>query len=186
MRTESFPSAKTSMKEAHDKVRAGGGGSGGAPAAGSGSSVATARYVVQLGTMRNNTGQRADLDTVMRSAARTTAGSIKNAFILDSADPAVLSQAAGLKIPVLLVHGNLTKLSQTVTDKATSVTAQVELSIIRVPGQTIKGTVGGSSTEIEPVRGAKTDINSLQDRAVNSAVRNAMSSMGSGIALLAK
>ena len=187
MKSESFPSAKTSMKEAHDKLRAGGGGSPGAPAAAGNPGVEKAQYVVQLGTMRNNTGQRADLDNVMRSAARAKAGSIKNAMILDNPDAAVLRRAGERKIPVLVVDGNLSRLSQTTgKDGGLIVSAQVDLSIIRVPGQTLKGTVSGKASASDDARNTNKGITELQNRAVNGAIESAMSSVSSEIATLAK
>jgi hypothetical protein len=190
MRAESFPSAKSSMKEAHEKLRAGGGGLGVAAAAAVAdprSGVEKAHYVVQLGTMRNTTGQRADLDSVMRSAARAKAGSIKNAVILDNPDAAILRRAADRKIPVLLVDGSLTRLSQsTGKDGGLIVSAQVDLSIIRVPGQTLKGTVSGKASASDDARNTNKGITELQNRAVNGAIESAMSSVGSEIAALAK
>jgi hypothetical protein len=188
MKSESFASAKTSMKEAHDKLRAGGGAAAQGVAAASGNpGVEKAQYVVQLGTMRNNTGQRADLDNVMRSAARMKAGSIKNAVILDNPDAAILRRAGERKIPVLLVDGNLSRLSQTTgKDGGLIVSAQVDLSIIRVPGQTLKGMVSGKASASDDARNMNKGITELQNRAVNGAIESAMSSMGSEIAALAK
>lgn len=192
MRTESFPSAKTSMKDTIDKLRvagSGGGGSGGGsnapvdPTAG----VEKAKYVVQLGAMRNTTGQRADLDSVMRSVARAKAGSIKGAVILDNPDAAILRRAGERKIPVLLVDGSLTRLSQsTGRDGGLVVSAQVDLSIRRVPQQTLKGMVSGNASASDDARNTNKGLNELQNRAVNGAVESAMSSVGSEIAALAK
>jgi hypothetical protein len=192
MRTESFPSAKTSMKGTIDKLRAG--GAAGAAAAGATSApvdpsagVEKAKYVVQLGAMRNTTGQRADLDSVMRSAARAKAGSIKGAVVLDNPDAAILRRAGERKIPVLLVDGSLTRLSQsTGRDGGLIVSAQVDLSIRRVPQQTLKGMVSGNASASDDARNANKGLNELQNRAVNGAVESAMSSVGSEIAALAK
>jgi hypothetical protein len=193
MRTESFPSAKTSMKDTIDKLRAGGGG-GAAAAAGANSApvdpsagVEKAKYVVQLGAMRNTTGQRADLDSIMRSAARAKAGSIKGAVVLDHPDAAILRRAGERKIPVLLVDGSLTRLSQsTGRDGGLIVSAQVDLSIRRVPQQTLKGMVSGNASASDDARNTNKGLNELQNRAVNGAVESAMSSVGSEIAALAK
>lgn len=192
MRTESFPSAKTSMKGTIDKLRAG--GAGGAAAASATSApvdpsagVEKAKYVVQLGAMRNTTGQRADLDSVMRSAARAKAGSIKGAVVLDNPDAAILRRAGERKIPVLLVDGSLTRLSQsTGRDGGLIVSAQVDLSIRRVPQQTLKGMVSGNASASDDARNTNKGLNELQNRAVNGAVESAMSSVGSEIAALAK
>jgi hypothetical protein len=191
MRTESFPSAKTSMKATIDKLRAGGAGAAAAAAASApvdpSAGVEKAKYVVQVGAMRNTTGQRADLDTVMRSAARAKAGSIKGAVVLDNPDAAILRRAGERKIPVLLVDGSLTRLSQsTGRDGGLIVSAQVDLSIRRVPQQTLKGMVSGNASASDDARNTNKGLNELQNRAVNGAVESAMSSVGSEIAALAK
>jgi hypothetical protein len=187
MRTESFPSAKTSMKDTIDKLRAGGAGAASSAPVDPTAGVEKAKYVVQLGAMRNTTGQRADLDTMMRSAARAKAGSIKGAVILDSPDAAILRRAGERKIPVLLVDGSLTRLSQsTGRDGGLVVSAQVDLSIRRVPQQTLKGMVSGNASASDDARNTNKGLNELQNRAVNGAVESAMSSVGSEIAALAK
>ena len=79
------------------------------------------------------TGQRADLDTVMRSTARAKAGSIKGAVMLDSPTRRC-SSGLRTKIPVLLVDGNLSRLTQTTArDGGVIISAQVDFSIRRVP-----------------------------------------------------
>ena len=183
MKTEPFPSAKSSMKDTVDKLRAGSAVASGDPTTG----VEKAKYVVQLGVMRNTTGLRADLDTVMRSAARAKAGTIKGAVVLDNPDAAVLRRASERKIPVLLVDGSLTRLTQsTAKDGGVIVSAQVDLSIRRVPQQTLKGMVSGSASASDDARNANRGITELQNRAVNGAVESAIASVGSEIAALAK
>jgi hypothetical protein len=192
MKGETFASVKSSMKDTIEKLRAGvhaasPGAAGSGSSGGDSGSVERAKYVVQLGAMRNTTGQRADLDTVMRSAARTRAGSIKGAVILDNPDAAVLRRAGERRIPVLLVDGSLTRLSQsTGKDGGLIVSAQVDLSIRRVPQQTLKGMVSGNASASDDARNTNKGITELQNRAVGSAVESAMSSVGSEIAALAK
>lgn len=188
MKTESFPSAKSSMKDTIDKLRASSAAAAAAAAPVDPSTgVEKAKYVVQLGAMRNTTGQRADLDTVMRSAARAKAGSIKGAVVLDNPDAAVLRRASERKIPVLLVDGSLTRLSQsTAKDGGVIVSAQVDLSIRRVPQQTLKGMVSGNASASDDARNTNKGITELQNRAVNGAVESAIASVGSEIAALAK
>lgn len=188
MKTESFASAKTSMKETIDKIKAGGGkGGGGGGAADPATGVERAKYVLQLGTMRNNTGQRADLDGLMRQAAKSKASSIKGAVVLDGADPGVLKRASERNIPVLLVDGNLTKLSQSSgKDGGVIVSAQVDFAIRTVPKQQLKGMVSGNAVASDDNRSANKGITELQNRAVNGAVESAMSSVSSEIAALAR
>lgn len=185
MRSESFGSAKTSMKETIDKLKAKGAGAAASadPAAG----VERAKYVVQLGTLRNTTGQRADLDSVMRQAAKAKAFSIKGAVVLDGSDASVLKRATERKIPVLLVDGSLTRLSQsTAKDGGVIVSAHVELAIRHLPQQTLKGTVSGNASATDNASNAQRGLTELQNRAVNGAVESAMSSVGTEIATLAK
>ena len=190
MKGETFASVKSSMKDTIEKLRAGGGSSGAGAAAAAAPvqpNVEHAKYVVQLGSLRDTTGQRADLDTAMRSAARAKAGSIKGAVILDSPDAAILRRAGERKIPVLLVDGTLTHLSQsTAANGGLTVSAQVDLSIRRVPQQTLRGMVSGKASASDDARNQQTGITELQNRAVNSAVESAMSSVSSEIAALAK
>ena len=189
MKGESFASVKSSMKDSIDKLRNAGpagtaNGSGGTDASGG---VERAKYVVQLGAMHNGTGQRADLDTIMRSTARAKAGSIKGALILDNPDAAILRRAGERKIPVLLVDANLSRLSQsTAKDGGVVISAQVDLSIRKVPQQTLRGMVSGNASASDDARASNRGITELQNRAVNGAVESAMQSVGSEIAALAK
>jgi hypothetical protein len=133
VRSETSPTVKTAMQETVDKLRA----SAQVRDANSDSpmSLANARYVVQLGSMKNISGMRGeDLDGVMRQAARAKAGTIKGAVIVDGSDPNVIKKAGEKKIPVLQVDGNLTKLTQIVgNDGATIVSAKVDMSIRKLP-----------------------------------------------------
>ncbi|MDB4943497.1 MAG: hypothetical protein JWP97_3031 [Labilithrix sp.] len=183
MKTESFASVKSAMKDSIEKLTKG--GPSGAGAAGDGASnVERAKYVVQLGAMRDGTGQRGDVGVIMRGAARARAGTIKGAMVLDAADSSVLKRAGERKIPVLLVDANLTRLSQsTAKDGGVVVSAQVDLSIRRIPQQTLRGMVSGNASASDvTTRG----ITELQNRAVNGAVESAMASVGSEIAALAR
>ncbi len=193
MRGETYASVKSAMKDSIEKLHGraapaaaalpGGGGGGGDSSGG----VEHAKYVVQLGTIRNVTGQRSDIDTMMRSTARAKAGSIKGALVLDNPDAAILRRAEQRKIPVLLVDANLTRLSQTTAkDGGVVISAQVDLSIRRVPQQTLRGTVSGNASASDDARANTNGIAELQNRAVNGAVESAISSVGSGIAALAK
>lgn len=189
MKGESFASAKQSMRETIDKIRANAasGGSGGGAPVDPATGVERAKYVVQLGTMRNNTGQRADIDAIMRQTARSKASTIKGAVIIDAADEQVIRRAGERKIPVLLVDGSLTRLSSSQgTNGAVIVSAQVDFSIRTVPKQQLKGMVSGNAVASDDNRGANKGLTELQNRAVNGAVESAMSSVSSEIAALSK
>ena len=188
MKNESFASVKSSMNDNLEKLRHGGAAAAGtASGADASGGVERAKYVVQIGAMRNATGQRSDLDTVMRSSARAKAGSIKGALILDNPDAAILRRAGERKIPVLLVDANLSRLSQTTAkDGGVVISAQVDLSIRKVPQQTLRGMVSGNASASDDARASNKGIAELQNRAVGGAVESAMSSVGSEIAALAK
>lgn len=183
IRSESIANVKTALRESLDKIKGKGGGSGGS--GGGEVSVDKAKYVVQVGNIRNESGVRPDLDGVMRNAARAKASSIKGAMVLDSADSGVMQRAAEKKIPVLLVDGSLSKLTETRNGGAVIITAQVNLSIRKIPQQTLRGTVSGNASATDEAKNPRA-LSLLQDRAVEGAVSSAMSSMGSEIAALAK
>lgn len=187
LRSEGFAAAKQVEQEAIDRLKAG----SSVRAAGSGNtSLAGAKYVVQLGVMHNVSGTRADdLDTIMRSAARAKAGTIKGAVIIDGNDPGMIKKATAQNIPVLQIDGNLTKLSSvTGTDGATVVSAKVDMSIRKMPGQTLKGTVSGNASGSAGSSGRPSDsgMRALQDRVVGGAVESAVNSMGNELAALSK
>jgi hypothetical protein len=128
-----------------------------------------------------------DLDGVMRDAARAKAGTIKGAFVVDGPDADMLRRASARKIPVLLLDGKLTRLTQTkARDGGLIVSAKVDISIRKVPQQTLKGMVSGNATASDDARAAARALTELQNRAVNAAVESAVSSMGAEIASLAK
>lgn len=183
---ESFASVKTAMQEAIDKLKAG--GHKGAAGTSDPAALDRAKYVVQLGTMRNATNVRAaDLDGLMRQAAKSKASSIKGAIVLDGNDESAVKKANEKRIPVLLLDGSLTRLTQsTARDGGVVVSAQFNLSIRKVPQQTLKATVSGNASASDDARAAERGLAELQNRAVNGAVESAISSVGAEIAALAK
>lgn len=187
MRAETYASAKQTMGEQIAKLK--NASSPGAGANNAGSALSAAKYVVQLGQLRNTSGVRSggDLDAVMRQAARQKAGVIKGALVLDSSDTALLQQANAKQIPVLQLDGNLTRLVQsTGKDGGVIVSASVDLTIRKVPQQILKGMVKGNASATGDARTSKTTMQELENRAVGGAVESAMNSVGSDIATLAK
>lgn len=188
MRTETLPGVKSSMKDSIDKLKRGtpapSATSTAPPANTDSPTVERAKYVVQVGNIRNATGQRSDLDGIMRATARAKAHSIKGAIVLDSPDGAIMQRASERKIPVLLLDGNLSRLSQsTAAGGAVIISAQVDLSVRRIPQQTLRGMVSGNASASDE---AGKGITELQNRAVNGAVESAIASVGSEIAALAR
>jgi hypothetical protein len=184
LKSETYGTVKSAMKETIDKLR----GASAVKSPDSAMSLAGAKYVVQLGSMRNISGVRADdLDSVMRSAARAKAGTIKGALIVDGSDPNVVKRATEKRIPVLQVDGNLTKLTQAVgTDGSTVVSAKVDMSIRKLPGQTLKGTVSGNASGSGGTRVSDQGVRELQNRVVGGAVESAVGSMGNELASLSR
>lgn len=186
-RGESFASVKTAMQEAIDKLKA----RGASPAPGGVSDAAAmdrAKYVVQLGKITNSTNVRAnDLDAVMRRAAKSKASSIKGAVVLDGNDESAVRKANEKRIPVLLLDGSLTRLTQsTARDGGVVVSAQFSLAIRKIPQQTLKATVSGNASASDDARAAERGLAELQNRAVNGAVESAINSVGAEIAALVK
>ncbi len=181
---ESFASVKTAMQEAIDKLKAKSAPSG-AP---DGAAMDRAKYIVQLGKITNSTNVRAnDLDAVMRQAAKSKASSIKGAVVLDGNDEGAVRRANEKRIPVLLLDGSLTRLTQsTARDGGVVVSAQFSLAIRKVPQQTLKATVSGNASASDDARTAERGIAELQNRAVNGAVESAINSVGAEIAALVK
>ncbi len=186
MKGESSPTVKSALKETIDKLHASANVKNANPE--TPTSLAGARYVVQLGSMKNLSGTRGDdLDGVMRQAARSKAGTIKGAVIIDGSDPAVLKKASEKKIPVLQVDGNLTKLTSVAgTDGSTVISAKVDMSIRKLPGQTLKGTVSGNASGSNGVRANESALHELQNRVVGGAVESAVGSVGAELASLSK
>ncbi len=184
LRSETYPAVKNALQDTIAKLNEQNPQSQQNPTA----ALSKARYVVQLGSMKNLSGVRSDdLDTVMRRAARAKAGTIKDAVVIDGSDPAVLKTATEKRIPVLQVDGNLTRLTQaTGSDGSTVISAKVDMSIRKLPGQTLKGTVSGNASGSGGTRASSQGILDLQNRVVGGAVESAMGSMGAELASLSK
>lgn len=146
----------------------------------SSSSVDHASYVLQLGDMRNGSGvENQALGSVLRSAAHDRASKLSGAAVLDSPDAKVLRRAAQRKIPVLVLDGNINRLSQTSSTSSITVAAHVEFSVRRFPEQTLKGTIAGRAVASDAAAAARNNrrVAELQSRAVGGAVDSALSSM---------
>jgi hypothetical protein len=185
LRAESSGSARSQMRSSIESLRS----RGGSPSAGASqaATVAKGRYVVQLGSMRNMTGIRGgELTQVMRDAARSHAASLPGAIVVEAGDASAASRGhAGM--PVLLLDGQLTRLSQQSASGTMRVQAQVEFMVRRVPQQTLKGTLSGSATTMDSVRAVTTGrVLEMQNQAVGGAVESAMRGADRGLTLAAK
>ena len=153
------------------------------------SGPSSARYVVQLGNMKNNTTVRGDqLGTVMRAAAKSRAEQLPGVVVQDGSDESVLRGATGKRIPVLLLDGTLTRLAQGSSNGNVMIQAQVEFSVRRVPEQTLQGTLSGAATSVDSAKVLRSEarVSEMQDQAVDGAVESAMRGASSGLAMAAK
>jgi hypothetical protein len=145
-----------------------------------------ARYVVEIGQMRNMTpAHDGDLTETLRQAARTQAQSLPGAAVYDAGDPQV-DRAAG-RMPVLLLEGSLTRLSQAQSNGSIHIDARVEFSVRRVPQQTLKGTLSGGASSVESMRSLSNDrLAELTAQTIGGAVESAMRGADRGLELAAK
>lgn len=179
-------SVKTRFQECAAQLRRG--PSAGAPGAAP-PSLDGKRFVLELGTMRNNTPIRGDqMNQVLRDSARSHAGRIRGAFVLDAHDAQLISRAGEKKIPVLLIDGQLSRLSQTQRpDGTVTLSAQVEFSLRRIPEQVLRGTLSGGASAQDSVRvlGNQARLNELQKQVIEGAVESAMRNADGGLAMAA-
>jgi hypothetical protein len=148
-----------------------------------------ARYVVQLGDMKNRTGIRGEQPSgVLRNAARTHAASLPGAIVADGSSSQVLVEAANRHVPVLAIDGSVQRLTQGQKDSDLLVVAQVEFSVRRVPEQSLKGTLSGSATSIGSPSALTNPaaIAMLENQAIDGAVESAMRGAAQGFEKAAK
>jgi HEAT repeats len=156
-----------------------------APAAPTAPTIGNARYVVQLGNMKNATNVRGEsLGGVMRSAARARAATLKGALLVETADASLVKQAGDRKIPVLMLDGTITRLAQGSSNGNVMFQAQVEFAVRKVPQQTLQGTFSGAATTVDSAQVLSNlgRVAELQDRAVDGAVESAMRGADRGLA----
>ena len=179
MRAESSGSVRSQMRASIETLRRR------APSASAPGSVA-GRYVVQIGSMRNMTGIRGvELTQIMRDAARAHATSLPGAIVVEAGEAA--PGRAPSSMPVLLLDGQLTRLSQQSASGTMRVEAQVEFMVRRVPQQTLKGTLSGSATTMDSLRAVTTGrVLEMQNQAVGGAVESAMRGADRGLTLAAR
>ncbi len=183
---EQMVGVKAKMTEALATLRpSAAAGAPGAPA-----SLDGKRFVLQLGAMRNNTTVKNEkLGVIMRTAAKSQASGIRGAVVADSGDAALLAKASEKKLPVLLLDGQLNRLSQTKSADGTFVlSAQVEFSLRRVPEHTLRGTLsGGASTQGSAKALAdEARMTELQSQVVQGAVESALKNADTGLATAAR
>jgi HEAT repeats len=137
-------------------------------------------FAVSLGPVRNLTDVRG-VDVYMQGAAKEWALRLAPLVADTEAGPASMQYA---RSPVLRLDGQLRELVLGSANGVRQVRAQVEFSILRMPGQTLKGTLNGVATSRDT--GGGRTLASLQELAVRGAVESALANAGPGLAAAAE
>jgi HEAT repeat protein len=148
-----------------------------------------ARYVVQLGNMKNGAGIRGEQPSgVLRSAARAHAAALPGAVVTDGPSPELLVEAAHRHVPVLALDGSIQRLTRGQKDRDLLVMAEVEFSLRRMPEQSLKGTLSGSATSIGSTSALANPaiVLQLENQAIDGAVESAMRDAAPGFEKAAK
>ena len=150
-----------------------------------GSHAHDTRYVVQIGSMRNNTRVRGEqLGSHLRSVATAHAGTVPGVVIADSASAARIARER--QVPLLVLDGTLVNLTQGKADGSVTFRAQVQLSLRR--DQSLKASLTGAATSSDSLQALSDQgrMFALQDEAVAGAVESAMRGAGEGFEIAAK
>jgi hypothetical protein len=182
---DSSPSVKAQIRATLERLRDAQSGSPFVDLAASSPLRADVRCVVMLGTMRNTSGIRGeDLRQVLADAARARVQAL-HGVLLTEGDAVLLRQAAVKRIPIVVLDGRVSTLSESSADGNVQVRARVEFTVRR--DQTLKGTVSGAATTFgsgptlsEPGR------RRLQDDAVSGAVQSALRGADEGFIVAAR
>jgi HEAT repeats len=169
--TEQAANAKAQMRASIDQLRA------------QSPTWQGARYVVQMGQMRNNTSVRGDdLTRVLHNAAKSRARAIQGAVVTDGSE-SVLRFASEKHLPVLTLDGVITSLTQARSGTTVTFHAQVEFALRK--DQTLKGTLTGAATSFDStqVLSNKSRVMELENDAVDGAVQSALRGADSGLSL---
>lgn len=146
------------------------------------------QLVIQIGTMRNNTAVRgADLADVLRTATTARARTMNHVAVATPTDGAVLRAAGAHHVPVVLLDGNVTRLTQSAS--ATSVVtcqAEVEFVVRKIPDQTLRSTLSGRAAAMGSGTTSTRGVTSLQDQAIGGAVESALRNADEGLRLAAR
>jgi hypothetical protein len=143
-----------------------------------------ARYVVQIGVMKNRTAVRGDqASDVLRTATAARARSIPGAVVTDGRDQILLEQARARHVPILELDGSLQRLVQGQNRLQVTFDAQVEYSVRRVPEQMLRGTLSGAATSVGSTSALANPslVAQLQNEAIDGAVESALRGADRGL-----
>lgn len=145
------------------------------------------QLVVQIGTMRNSTAIRGtDVADVLRNAAASRARNMRNIAVAMPTDSAILTRAAGAHVPVILLDGNVTKLTQQASGSNVTCQAEVEFVVRKIPDQSLRSTLQGSAAAMGSGTTSARGMASLQDQAIGGAVESALRNADQGLLLAAR
>ena len=138
--------------------------------------------VVQMGSMRNLTQVRgADIAEVLRGAAASRARAMSAIAVAMPNDSALLARAAGQHVPVVLLDGSVTKLTQARNGSNVTCQAEVEFIVRKIPEQTLRSTLSGAATSMGSGTTSAAGVAHLQDQAVDGAVESALRHADQGL-----
>jgi hypothetical protein len=172
-REEQMVGVKTKMQEASTQLRS----QSTASAAPAPKHIGNAKYVLEIGTMSNNSGiVDPQYPSIMADATRKQLEQ-KGAVVIEAQDTALKAQAKQKNIPVYRIDGQLSRLSQNQgTDGSLMIQARVEFSVLKVPQQTLQGTLSGAAAT-QSSASALSNANSMQmlrQQVIGGAVESAM------------
>jgi hypothetical protein len=170
-RDEQMVGVKTKMQEAATQLRPH------AAAATAPKAIGNAKYVLEIGTMSNNSGiADPQYPSIMADATRHQLEQ-KGAIVIDAQDTSLKAQATQKHIPVYRIDGQLSRLSQNQSnDGSLMIQARVEFSVLKVPQQTLQGTLSGAAAT-QSSASALSNANSMQmlrQQVIGGAVESAM------------
>jgi hypothetical protein len=134
--------------------------------------IGHAKYVLELGAMRNTSGVHDEFSGVMAQAAKKQLEQ-KGALVLDASDTALKDEATRKKIPVYRLEGQLSRLSQSQqADGSLTVQARVEFSVVKVPQHTLRS---------RSALGNDVTMHNLREQVIGGAVESAMQNADRGL-----
>jgi len=166
---------KAKMLESVTRLR-GGDTAATAPANHGPRAIGHAKYILELGAMRNTSGVHEEFSGVMAQAAKKQLEQ-KGAFVLDASETALKEEANKKKIPVYRLEGQLSRLSQhQQADGSLTVQARVEFSVVKVPQHTLQGTLSGAASTqgSGSALGNESTMHNLREQVIGGAVESAM------------
>ncbi len=144
------------------------------------------KMLVKVGAMRNTSGIRGgELGSVLAVALKNHAASLSGVVVGEEGSQAMRDAVAN-KVPVLVLDGSITALTQGRDKGNVTYRAQVEFSVRKE--NSLRATLRGAATayDAESALKDKGRINRLEEDAVDGAVQSALRNATSGLEVAAK